>query len=214
MSETPHRRALLLGLPALAVGCAPRAARQDALVYSLDKEVIALRYQIELLQQQLETCSSASAPPPAIYTDLNQILPDLGVKVWREQSLVKLRVPVDKLFASGSMRVRAEADPIMDLLATALRLHEGVIAAVVGHSDDEPVRGRMAKLYPSNWELSTARAVAVVRSLVEEWGVGPQRLTPSGQAEWHPIAENDTPEGRAQNRRVEIILRESKEESS
>jgi flagellar motor protein MotB len=195
-----------LGLPALAVGCAARAGNKDSLIYSLDREIIALRTENELLEGRLETCATQAGAPPPIYAELVQILPDLGVDVQRKGDTVVLRLSSDDLFAKDSLRLRLESDPILDLLATALRLHPEVLAEIVGHTDDQNVKGRLARAYPSRWELGAAQAISVLRALTEEWGVGPHRLSIGTRAEWAPIAESDTPEGRAENRRIEITL--------
>jgi chemotaxis protein MotB len=73
---------------------------------------------------------------------------------------------------------------------------------VEGHTDDVPIK---SAAFPSNWELSAARAIAVVRFLQDQ-GVDPAKLAAAGYGEYQPIAGNDTPEGRAQNRRIEITL--------
>jgi chemotaxis protein MotB len=109
-------------------------------------------------------------------------------------------------FESGQAEVRSDALPALDGLADALRAHDlrqPIQLTVEGHTDDRPVRGR----YRSNWELSTARATAVIARLVELHGFAPARLTAAGYGEWRPVAGNDTPEGRAKNRRVEVRVR-------
>jgi chemotaxis protein MotB len=206
MNSPLPRRSLILALPALAVGCAARAGNKDSLIYSLDREIIALRTENERLEGRLETCASQVGAPPPIYAELVQILPDLGVEVLRDGDKVLLRLRSDTLFASDSLRLRQESDPILDLLATALGLHPDVRIEIVGHTDDLSVKGRLARAYPSRWELGAAQAISVLRALTEEWGVSPQRLSIGTRAEWAPIAESDTPEGRAENRRIEITL--------
>ncbi len=75
---------------------------------------------------------------------------------------------------------------------------------VEGHTDDRDISGALAERFPSNWELSTARATRVVRLLAADSGIDPERLTASGYAEHRPVASNETEEGRAANRRIEI----------
>jgi chemotaxis protein MotB len=74
---------------------------------------------------------------------------------------------------------------------------------IEGHTDNRPI---VTALYPSNWELSTARATAVVSFLVDEGLVAPERLSVAGYAEHRPVADNGTPDGRAANRRVDIVV--------
>ncbi len=75
--------------------------------------------------------------------------------------------------------------------------------AVEGHTDSRPIH---TSAYPSNWELSTARATTVLRELVEVRGLPAARVSASGYGDTRPIADNATPQGRAQNRRVELVV--------
>jgi chemotaxis protein MotB len=77
---------------------------------------------------------------------------------------------------------------------------------VEGHTDNKPLGPTLKERFPSNWELSTARAAAVVRFLQEEGLLQPERLSARGYSFYRPLATNDTEEGRHQNRRIEIIL--------
>ena len=77
---------------------------------------------------------------------------------------------------------------------------------VSGHTDRTPISDKLTGQFPTNWELSTARAINVVRFLSEKASVPPQRLIASGYGEYHPIANNKTAAGRAKNRRIEILL--------
>ena len=77
---------------------------------------------------------------------------------------------------------------------------------VSGHTDNLPLGEKLTAQFPTNWELSTARAVTVVRFLTEKASVPAQRLVASGYGEWSPIASNKTAQGRARNRRIEILL--------
>jgi chemotaxis protein MotB len=74
--------------------------------------------------------------------------------------------------------------------------------SVEGHTDNVPISGR----FPSNWELSTARATTVLRELIEHHGIPADRLQAAGYADERPVASNDTPDGRAANRRVELVV--------
>ncbi|MEJ2661760.1 MAG: OmpA family protein, partial [Desulfobacteraceae bacterium] len=75
---------------------------------------------------------------------------------------------------------------------------------IQGHTDDQPIR---THAFPSNWELSTARAVNVLRFMTAEAGVSPRRLSAVGLSKYHPLVPNDSKKNRARNRRVEIIFR-------
>jgi len=109
----------------------------------------------------------------------------------------------DLLFASGQATLEGRADGLLSEIAQLLNVDETHPISVEGNTDNVPIH---SSLYPSNWELSTARASTVVRFLIAH-GVGSQRLTASGNAEQRPVASNATAAGRARNRRVEIVLR-------
>jgi chemotaxis protein MotB len=114
-----------------------------------------------------------------------------------------IRIVTDKvLFDSGSAVLQPELVPLLDEIAQLLNVDQLHPITVAGHTDNQPISTAQ---YPSNWELSVARAVSVVKYLINH-GVNRQRLSASGYADLHPIALNDTPQGRAKNRRVEIIL--------
>jgi chemotaxis protein MotB len=106
------------------------------------------------------------------------------------------------LFASGSATVGKDGLAALAKVAEALRGVQGKVIRVEGHTDNVPTGGAP---WASNWELSAARALAVVRALQDK-GVDPTRLAAAGYAEFQPIAENETPEGRSMNRRIEIVL--------
>ncbi len=109
----------------------------------------------------------------------------------------------DLLFASGQATLEGRADGLLSEIAQLLNVDETHPISVEGNTDNVPIH---SSLYPSNWELSTARASTVVRFLIAH-GVGSQRLTASGNAEQRPAASNATAAGRARNRRVEIVMR-------
>jgi chemotaxis protein MotB len=118
----------------------------------------------------------------------------------RGRMTVKMKDKV--LFSSGSATLGKDGKDALAAVAAVLRGVQGKVVRVEGHTDDVPL-GRGA--FATNWELSVARALAVVRFL-QQSGVDPTRLAAAGYGEFQPIAANDTPEGRSQNRRIEIVL--------
>lgn len=114
-----------------------------------------------------------------------------------------IRVLTDRLlFPSGSATLIAQAQPLLGEIASLVNVDRAHPVAVEGNTDNVPIHGGA---FPSNWELSTARASMVVRFLIAR-GVYARRLSASGYADLRPIASNTSPLGRARNRRVEIIL--------
>jgi chemotaxis protein MotB len=114
-----------------------------------------------------------------------------------------VRVLTDKLlFDSGSATLKAPGLPLLDEVARLLELDHSHPIVVEGHTDNLPISSSQ---FPTNWELSTARATTVVRYLIAR-GVVRTRLSAAGYADLHPIASNATDAGRALNRRVEIVF--------
>jgi chemotaxis protein MotB len=124
------------------------------------------------------------------------------------QSGGKLRVDlVDKiLFDSGAAQISKRGEGVLARVGAVLASIEDKQIQVSGHTDKTPISDKLVAHFPTNWELSVARATNVVRFLQERAGVPPQRLVATGYGEHHPIASNKTPSGRARNRRIEILL--------
>ncbi|MDP1759427.1 MAG: OmpA family protein [Thermodesulfovibrionales bacterium] len=113
---------------------------------------------------------------------------------------------VDKiLFDSGSADVKKDGKKVLDRVAEILKKVTDKQIRIEGHTDNVKIGPRIAKKFPTNWELSNARATNVVRYLQEK-GVDPKFLSPAGYAEYKPIESNDTEEGKSKNRRIEIVL--------
>ena len=105
-------------------------------------------------------------------------------------------------FDSGEARLMPGAGDKIKRIAEVLTQY-GLDMRVEGHTDNVPIHNA---LFASNWDLSTARAMAVAMMLLNESGVDPQRISIAGYAQYHPSASNDTPEGRRANRRVDIVV--------
>jgi chemotaxis protein MotB len=109
------------------------------------------------------------------------------------------------LFDSGKADVKNEGVETLQKVADVLKKTTDQEIIVAGFTDNVQIGGRLAKIYPTNWELSAARAISVVKILMAD-GVDPKVISAAGYGEFRPVADNDTPEGRAKNRRMEIIL--------
>jgi chemotaxis protein MotB len=124
----------------------------------------------------------------------------LRVRIVRGRMVVELSENI--LFDSGRKDLKKEGQVALEEVAGVLGSIADRNFQIAGHTDDVPIRSAR---FPSNWELSTARAVVVARFL-EEKGVARKRLSAAGYADAQPVASNETAEGRAQNRRIEIVL--------
>lgn len=126
---------------------------------------------------------------------------DLSVEIKNGKVYVSMS---DKLlFKSGKADIEDEGKKALKLLADVLNKNPDIDILIEGHTDNVPIKTSM---YKDNWDLSVARATSIVRILNEDYKVSPQRLTAAGKGEFFPRATNDTAEGRAKNRRTEIIL--------
>ncbi len=124
-----------------------------------------------------------------------------GVKVLARQHELVLRLADTMIFDSGNDHMTDASRKVLRVIAGELK-SRAVSIRIEGHTDDRPIA---TARFPSNWELSTARAMAVIRELAGG-KIEPDRLSAAGYAQFHPIADNTTPEGRAQNRRVDLVI--------
>ncbi|MEP5324144.1 OmpA family protein, partial [Marinobacter alexandrii] len=114
---------------------------------------------------------------------------------------LELNLPNSLLFGSGDAEPHYDAFAVIEKIATVLRNRDNAVK-VEGFTDNQPISSQR---FPSNWELSTARAAAVVRMLSME-GIEPERLAAVGYGRFQPVARNDTDEGRRRNRRVVLLI--------
>jgi len=142
----------------------------------------------------------------AVLADINEIIKSQGgqsvVLEEAEEGFI-IQMPASLLFKQGSAAIEND-DALLFIKRVALMISQmsnDIEVSVQGHTDNLPIPSNSP--YKDNWELSTARAVAVVKELILD-GVRPKRLSASGHAQFKPIATNATPEGRARNRRVEL----------
>jgi chemotaxis protein MotB len=108
-------------------------------------------------------------------------------------------------FPLGEAEILKSSEPVLDTIAQMVRRYPSFQVEIDGHTDDQPIN---TKRFPSNWELSVARATSVLKYLIVRQGLDPARFTIKGNGEQHPLTANNTPEQRAQNRRVEIRLKD------
>lgn len=138
----------------------------------------------------------------AIIEDLRKLLNDIsGINIKSDARGVVITFPDALLFSSGSAELKPEAYDALTRIAEKLKEIPGKVA-IEGHTDNVPIS---SSIYKSNWELSAARASSVLHFLLQK-GLNPDRFMIAGYGEYRPVASNDTEEGRAKNRRVELII--------
>jgi len=128
------------------------------------------------------------------------------VKITQLADRLSLNI-VDKiLFPSGEDHISEQGKEVLKRVGAVLKQARDKTIRIEGHTDNVPIAKSLKARFPSNWELSTARATNVVRFLQDEAGIDANSLEAVGLGEHHPLASNKTPAGRSQNRRIEIIL--------
>ena len=129
---------------------------------------------------------------------------DIRIQQARDRLTINM---VDRiLFDSGRTELKREGVGVLKRVSEVLRNINDKQILIEGHTDNVPIGVKLKRRFPTNWELSTARATSVVRYLVEKGGVDPSNLTAAGHGDTKPIANNETEKGRQANRRIEIVL--------
>ncbi len=217
-SRTFSAVAIALTGTMLFAGCVTRSAYNEV-VAARDQ----LREQNRNLRRQavavMDVASGLSAELSLRERELAQLkreeeeLAD-EIEAWAVLGAIKMQLladglhitlPHDVLFASGGAELKPEGRKLLGELVSEIKQQPYQIA-VLGFTDNVPLGPHLRAQFPSNWELAGARAASVVR-LMESEGVPAAQLVAVSQGENQPIASNDTPEGRAQNRRIDVRLR-------
>jgi chemotaxis protein MotB len=159
-----------------------------------------------VVQQKDKEISDLQKTREEIENSLKDQIAQKNIKI--EEIEGKLKVTfVDKiLFDSGSVKIKPKGREVLLTLADSFKDNKGQSIVVEGHTDDVQIGLALQDRFPTNWELSTARATSVVRFLQEKGTIEPERLTASGFSFYKSVDTNETDEGRKQNRRIEIIL--------
>jgi chemotaxis protein MotB len=174
------------------------AARQEELTGKQQE----LMQQVAELKRMRAAAEQRNADFRRLVEKLRKMMDAGTLEVKPRNGLLVVRMASDVVFAPGSTHIKEEARTALSELAQTLASFEGRRFQVMGHSDNKPIRSAR---FPSNWELSAARAVEVVKLLIEA-GVKPEMISAAGNAEFDPLVDNETAENRTINRRVEIVF--------
>ena len=176
----------------------------------LEQQNADTRQQVGTLEQEKAAMLSASQQRQqqydALVKDLSSEVQKGQLQVKQYQNMLSVDLAEQIFFDSGKATLKPGGKDVLKKVGDALKGYENKIIRVVGHTDNVPVAKSLQGTFPTNWELSVARATNVVRYL-QEVGVPPERMVASGRGEYDPVATNDTPEGRQKNRRIEISFR-------
>jgi chemotaxis protein MotB len=142
----------------------------------------------------------------SLVNDLKERIEQQEVSIERFEEEISVTFVDRILFDFGNAAITPEGRETLNRIGKTLQAVKGKRIRVVGHTDNRPIHPNYLHKFPSNWELSSARASAVIRYFQEELGLEPTRLEAVGRSFYDPAANNRTPEGRDRNRRVEIII--------
>jgi chemotaxis protein MotB len=177
--------------------------QQQANIHTLKLELEKRKSVIQLQGKVIELLDDTKK---TIETSLKDQIAAQEIEVVEVDDKLKV-IFVDKiLFDSGSVEINPRGKELLLIMAGSLKDTKDHTIVVEGHTDNVPLSAALRKRFPSNWELSTARAATVARFFQEKGGVAAEKLSARGYSFYRPVASNETPEGRHQNRRIEIIL--------
>ena len=128
------------------------------------------------------------------------------IQIRRMKDRLSVNLESKVLFDSGKADLKGSGIEVLRRVGVQLAKIEGKRIQIEGHTDDDPIGGKLKEKYLTNWELSASRALAVVHFLQSEGGIDAQKISGAGYGEYQPTALNDTAEGKAANRRIEIVL--------
>ena len=175
----------------------------------LEKDLAAIQASSDQLKAELENSKKATVNMQSTYEGLvGQLKNEVSsgnVTIQQMRDGIRVNLAQDILFKSGSANLDKEGKDLLAKVADELKSSNYEIA-VIGHTDDQKIGPGLAQRYPTNWELGSARASQITR-LFKDAGIAESRMLAISAAEGRPRGDNSTPEGRAQNRRIEIRLR-------
>jgi chemotaxis protein MotB len=179
------------------------AAKAQAEAGNLKGKLADSQARIEDLQKEKDVVVHTHQ---SLEDEMRAALESKDVTISQLQGKLTVNILDRVLFDSGEADLKPAGAAVLRKVATILASHPNLKIHVIGHTDNVPIRANARSRFPSNWELSTARATAAVRFLTEIAGVDPRRLGAVGYGEFRPVAENTTPDGRARNRRIAITI--------
>lgn len=183
-----------------------------------EQALTAENTRLKALKKQLEDRSNRVAELEAVIAAKDKAMTDLknaisraltdfegkGLTVEQRDGKVYVSMENKLLFSSGSWAVGSEGRKAVQQLGAVLANNPDIAILIEGHTDNVPYKGNSQ--LSGNWDLSTKRATAIVNILRENANINPENLTAAGRGEYAPVATNDTAEGKAKNRRIEVIL--------
>ncbi|KXK39807.1 MAG: flagellar motor protein [Bacteroidetes bacterium OLB9] len=173
---------------------------------SIKKSLEAISQQSAYIKDLTKTMQYKDSVNLALALNLKRSLKDFNdqdVSIQVKGGVVYVSLSDDMLFSTASAVINSKAQSILGKIASILNDHKDMNILVEGHTDNVPMTG---DCITDNWDLSSRRALSVVKTLQKKYKVDPSRMTAGGRGEYSPVASNSNAKGRAQNRRTEIII--------
>ncbi|UCG66813.1 MAG: OmpA family protein [Deltaproteobacteria bacterium] len=183
-------------------------------VGSLQNHISALEKKNEALQdkanalerQRKEEILEMKGTYESLLENMESEIEKGKITITQLKGKLKVNMLDEILFDSGKISIKSQGFEVLERVGKILSDVKDRNITIEGHTDNVPIGPELRKKYPTNWELSAARATTVARYLQEKIGINPGVLSATGYGEYQPIASNDAEDGRARNRRIEIVL--------
>lgn len=201
--ETDRQRQAAVDAEAAARAALEAAGSTNVALASEDE---ALRARVGELEKAATAAVEAVKAKDSVEKEMRSALNSKEVTITELQGRLTVNILDRVLFDSGRAQLRPEGQAILLKVAKVLSGAAARRVEVIGHTDNIPIRTRTVDGFTDNWTLSQGRALAAARFLIDQGGLAPNRLSAAGCSEYRPIADNATPEGRARNRRIEVVV--------
>ena len=193
--------AVLLGILVLAgVILYPEYTNQKQALQTCEKKLADLEKKPGLAEAQLKSAHEA------LVSSLNEQIKKQEITIKELEGGISLSMVDRILFKLGEATLTSQGEKVLAKVGAGLKQIQGKMVRVVGHTDTIPIRKDYLEKFPSNWELSAARASTVVRYFQDKSGLDPKGMEAVGRSFYQPAAPNDTEKNKALNRRVEILI--------
>ncbi len=207
---------LALTITLLLGGCSTKELKEanEALKLELQQEEAYQQQLRKDYDEQLESQQrlsdreqkKARSEIEALRLDLDEALRKNNIKVQEIENLTVIELGQTALFPSGQVALTAEGKAVVKEIAAALSRYPDYYIRIEGHSDSLPLNQDLKFRYISNWELSAMRAATVAKYMIYALEVPREKISIAGYSDTRPIADNQTPEGRAENRRIRAVI--------
>jgi chemotaxis protein MotB len=177
-------------------------------------QIVVLREKIEVLQsktkdlerQKEEEVLAMKGTYESLLENMKSEIEKGKITITQLRGKLKVNMLDEILFDSGETTIKPQGIEVLKRVGNILLKVKDKAINIEGHTDNVPIGAELSKKYPTNWELSVARATNIARYLQEKSGINPILLSATGYGEYKPVASNETEEGKAKNRRIEIVL--------